>query len=125
MLEPSAFKGAVNAVGLVPDATSRVPVVAGSCQRIAVGTVNVFCPAVVRQMNSVEVVVMLVPVPELAEEMPTISTRSVAFPPVQLSVSGVLRFTEPGKPPVTVSADARVRFALKDPTSRPPAPLIV
>ena len=36
----------------VPEATSMNPplaAVAGNCVRIAVGTVNVFCPAVVRQ----------------------------------------------------------------------------
>src|SRR5437899_183119 len=75
------------------------------------------------QMNRVEVVVALLPVPDVAEEMPKISTESEALPPVQLIVSGELRFTEPGRPPVTVSGDARLSEALNDPTSGPPPPL--
>ena len=44
-----------------------------------------------------------------------ISTRSEALPPVQLRVSPALRVTVVGKPPVTVSGEARVIEVLNDP----------
>src|SRR5258708_16947521 len=127
MLDPSAFKGAVNLVERLPEATSRRPgllgVVCCNWLRIEAGTVNVFCPAVVRQMNVDVLVTALLPVPEVAEVEPMISTRSEALPPVQLTVSPALRVTVLGKPPVTVSGEARVIELLNVPTSLPPAPL--
>ena len=86
------------------------------------GTVNVCCPAVVRQTNVTEVVTALVPVPVVDEVEPMISTRSDELPPVQLIVRGELRFTVVGSPPVTVSGEARVSEVLNEPTSVPPLP---
>ena len=123
ILDPSAFRVAVNVAVLFPESTRSDPVaVAGNWVRIEEGTVNVFAPAVVIQMNSVEVVTWLAPVPVLVEEAPTISSISDALPPVQLIVRGELRTTVVGKPPVTVIAVASVSEVLNEPTSLPPAP---
>jgi hypothetical protein len=124
---PFAFSVGENVAELLPEATSRrpvlVPVVAGNWLRTEAGTVNVFCPAVVRQMNSVVLVTALVPVPVVVPELPMISTISDALPPVQLSVRGELRLTVVGKALDRVSGEARVSEVLNDPTSLPPAPL--
>ena len=122
----SALRVVENVVDRLPEATSREPVlVLGNWVRIDAGTVNVFCPAVVRQMKVVVLVTVLLPLPEVEEEEPMISTRSDALPPVQLRVSPALFVTVLGKPPVTDSADARAIEALNDPTSLPPAPFRV
>src|SRR5260370_22133178 len=127
--EPSAFSGAVNVVERLPEATSRRPglllVVACNWLRIEAGTVNVFCPAVVRQMKVDVLVTALLPVPVVADVEPTISTRSDALPPVQFTVSPALRVTVEGKPPVTVSGEAMLIEVLNVPTSLPPAPFKV
>jgi len=49
-------------------------VLAGNCVRIELGTVKVFCPAVVIQMKLGHVVTWLLPVPVLVEEYPKICT---------------------------------------------------
>ena len=95
------LQGAVNVLETLPEATSRRPglllVVAGNWLRIDAGTVNVFCPAVVRQMKVDELVTALLPVPDVVEVEPMISTRSEALPPVQLRVSPALRVTDGGQ----------------------------
>src|SRR5260370_22000080 len=127
MVGASGFSGGVNVVEKLPEATSRSPglvlVVACNWLRTEAGTVNVFCPAVVRQMKVDVLVTALLPVPVVAEVEPMISTRSEACPPVQLTVSPALRVTVLGKPPVTVSGEARVIEVLNVQTSLPPAPL--
>ena len=95
------------------------------CPRIEAGTVNVPCPAVVRQMNVAELVTALLPVPVLFEVEPIISTESEALPPVQLIVSGELRLTVFGRPPVTLNGIGSVSEVLNVPTSLPPAPFNV
>jgi len=106
-----------------PEASSSMVLVvaAGNCVKIEDGTVKVCCPAVVVQVNVVVVVT-----PEVVElEDPTISKKSVGFPPVQLSVSGWLRTTVAGKPPVTTRGAPTVTDAVNLPTSLPPAPFNV
>ena len=129
MDDPSAFSVGENVAAVLPESTSRIPVLlpvlAGNWVRIEEGTVNVLAPTVVTQMNVVEVVTALLPLPVVAEEEPTISSVSEALPPVQLRVSGELRGTAAGRPPVTVIAEARVSEVLKEPTSLPPAPFKV
>ena len=99
---PPAFNGAEK-LASTPEARTRLPglvaVVAGTWFRIEAGTVNVLCPAVVRQMKVVEVTTALAPVPVVLEEPPMISTRSEALPPVQFKVRPALRVTVVGKPP--------------------------
>ena len=123
---PPAFSGALNVL-VTPEATMRLPpwLVAGSCESTDEGTVKVRCPAFVRQINEVDVVTAVAPVPEVVEEPPTISTRSLAFPPVQLMVRGWLRFTLVGSAGLTVRGVPMVIDALKLPTSVPPAPFTV
>ena len=126
IVDPSDFRVGENVEPMLPEATSSrlalSPVVAGNWVRIDAGTVNVLWPTVVIQMNIVSVVTALVPVPDVAEEDPLISTRSDAFPPVQLRVRPALRVTEEGNPPVTVSGEASASEVLNVPTSAPPAP---
>jgi hypothetical protein len=112
-IEPPALGSvAVKVEEKDPEATSREPglvlVVAGNWLRIDAGTVKVFCPAVVRQMNVLELVTALVPVPVVMKEPPMISTvRGIAAG--QLRVRPALRFTVLGNPPVTMSGEPRVR----------------
>src|SRR5271165_5702538 len=76
-------------------------------------------------MNVHESVTALEPVPVVVLVEPMISTKSVAFPPVQLRGKPALRFTVEGKPPVRVMGVPTVIDVLNLPTSLPPAPATV
>ena len=125
--DPSAFRVGENVVELLAEYISRSPVtlgrVAGNWVRTELGTVNVFCPAVVIQMNSPTVVIALFPWPVVIEDSPRISTWSDALPPVQLRIKGELRVIVVGKGFDRVSGEGSVSEALNGPTSLPPAPL--
>ena len=93
--------------------------------RTEAGTVNVFWPAVVVQMNAVALVTLLAPVPLVVLAPPKICTISDALPPVQPRVNPALSVTVAGNGPLSVNGGPRVIAVLNGPTAVPPAPVKV
>jgi hypothetical protein len=125
IVDPSDFRVGENVAEVLPEATSRRPVVAaGNWVRIEAGTVNVLAPAVVIQKNVVELVTWLAPVPVLVEEADDLHhIRRIAAGPVDSQ--GRAADHRGGQAARDGERRARASEVLNDPTSVPPAPFKV
>ena len=114
MTDPPAVSEAVKLAGGRGHADFQGPVAAGIWVRIDEGTVNPPAPAVVVQMNDVEVL------PEEVPPMISTDVRGISSGPGQRQARTPIH--RRGKPPVTTSGEPMVIEVLNPPTSLPPAP---